>query len=316
MVFDQLGISKILPDSSTNPQNIFITKPVLNSRFSSGGLLKDIHDSDGAIAFTSGNNIGKLKFKTTSGYASGKVNKNHSECAANGFMQDAKDFRNVEFSCSLFLVNSNSAGFFRTHLRGGEHIGIRNCESSAIGIDLGFDGRIRAMKSRRYNDVSSYSNWKPGIGDLEGRWIGYKVVVYNVHDNKGVMYRLYLDTNNDSNWVKYFELVDDGTGILGGNGSVCDGVIGQPVTWGGPIVWFTWVGATDPDGVKIKNISIREIDATGVGGSPSIPAVTPATLQRTTALLPTVPSNKSGNSPANCDMWGVLAAYATGEIRY
>ena len=319
MVLDMIGVAKQLPDSSSNPQNIFISDPKLTSRFNLAGDLKGIHLTDtGSLAFTSGNNNAKLRFKTTSGYSVGKINRDHGENAANGFMQDPKDFRNIEFSTYIYLKTALSNGFFRLLARGGEHFGVLNTESSAVGLDVGFDGRIRALKIRRYPDVSSFTDWYSGVGDIEGRSVGVKLIFYNVNDNKAVKYLVYFDVDNTNKWVKYFEITDNGTGQLGGMGAVANGDIGQPITWGGPLVFFNWFGVSDPDGVELKNISLREIDATSAGGSPSIPT-TQQLMQQTPEgdLTPTQAiEGISGTSPATVNAWGVEHRYATGETWY
>lgn len=322
MVLDQLGIAKQLPDSNNNPQNIFIGNIThLTNRVSLAGSLQGIQQIDvetGTIGFLSGNANAKLKFRTTSGYSSGKINKDHGENHANGFMQDAKDFRNFEFTTYIYLDNALSNGYFRIKGRGGEHYGHLNLESTAVGIDLGFDGRIRAFKTRRYPDANNFTPWENGIGDLEGRWVGFKAIFYNIHDNQSVKYLLYLDTQLNNKWEKFFEIVDDGRGVLGGAGSVGNGSKGQPITFGGPLVFFEWFGCADPYGVLLQNISLREIDATGVGGSPSIP-VTQQNMQPTPEWNLADPpwlEKISGTSPATVNLYGVMGIYATGNIIY
>ena len=42
------------------------------------------------------------------------------------------------------------------------------------------------------------------------RWIGWKVVMYNINDNKAVKMESYLDDNDNNHWKKVSEIVDDG----------------------------------------------------------------------------------------------------------
>lgn len=233
-------------------------------------------------------------------------------------MQDAKDFRNFEFTTYIYLTNSIANGYFRIKGRGGEHYGLLNLEGSAVGIDIGFDGRIRAFKSRRYPDVNNFTPWQNGIGDLEGRWVGIKAIFYNINDNEAVKYLLYLDTGLNNKWEKFFEIVDDGKGSLGGAGRIGNGSIGQPITWGGPLVFFEWFASSDPDGVLLQKISLREIDPTVVGGSPSIPTSQQNMIKTPEGTLQDPPwlEKISGTSPATSDIYGVQAIYATGKIIY
>jgi hypothetical protein len=45
---------------------------------------------------------------------------------------------------------------------------------------------------------------------LVDRWIGWKVVMYNINNNSEVKLESYLDNTNSNYWVKVTDLVDDG----------------------------------------------------------------------------------------------------------
>ena len=64
----------------------------------------------------------------------------------------------------------------------------------------------------------------------------------------------YVDYNNDNNWKKVFETVDNCG--WGSEGDYCKGSSDQLITWGGPITTFRWDTANDVD---FKNLSVREI---------------------------------------------------------
>jgi hypothetical protein len=68
---------------------------------------------------------------------------------------------------------------------------------------------------------------------------------------------IWLDKNNDNNWVKVDGNVDSGG--WGDTDEECGGAPDQKITWGGPIATFRWDGATNVD---IKNFSVREIHLT------------------------------------------------------
>lgn len=269
MVKDLTGNEKIYGDNVANPQSFYNKdQAVVTKRFSMKNELAGIHFNltEGGISFDSGNRNGALHIKTTSGYVSGKINKNHTENATNGYMQDKNDWKNTEITYYFKLIGSQSNDVISTRVRGGnDEFDVNSCEACGVGIQLGYDGKIRGFKARR-NDMYSFTDWQDGIGDLEGRWIGYKAVFYNVgEDNKGVKYELYLDTDQSGVFRKYFEATDMGIGKLGGVGSVCGGIEGQPITFGGPIIVINWKNVTDPDGIVFKNFSVREIDHTITG---------------------------------------------------
>jgi hypothetical protein len=250
-------------DTKINPQSLFITSIEETTRFKYEGMLKGITSIEGidaGIAFESGNAFGSLAFFTTSGYSLGKNNKNHSENVANGYMQDKNDFKNVEITFYAKLVESLSNDFLQVKVRTGRQIGNQNCEGCGVGFEISYDGKCRAFKDRRTGDARSYSMMEDTIGDIEGKWIGFKFCFYNSQDDTKVKYELYLDTELSNSWKKYCQEVDDGTGSLGGDGALCNGIVGQPITFGGPIVFISYRNVVDPYGFIFKNLSIREID--------------------------------------------------------
>ena len=92
------------------------------------------------------------------------------------------------------------------------------------------------------------------VDDLEGRWIGIKMVVYDLDDDE-VKLELWVDDGNEDNdWEKVTEYVDDGDWET--NDSDCDrdsDDIIEEGTRGGFRV--------DDSEFEFKDLSIREIDA-------------------------------------------------------
>ena len=241
-----------------------------------GGSVGSVSISE--IGFTGGNQNGKIVIYNSSGYSSGKINRNHSQNATNGFMQDAKDWKNVEATGYIKVTRALSNDQFSIKIRGGA---LNGCEGCGIGVELGYDGNYRPFKVRRYADEYSYGGWNSGIGDIQNRWIGYKLIVYNVQG--GVKYEFYLDTNNSNSWRKVFETIDNGSSQLSGGQSACGGNAGQPITWGGPLIFVEWQNIGDPDGILLRQLSFREIDPTrlgssdvdsGIGGGSGVPSNT------------------------------------------
>ncbi|MDW0176100.1 MAG: hypothetical protein QOK58_07575, partial [Nitrososphaeraceae archaeon] len=91
---------------------------------------------------------------------------------------------------------------------------------------------------------------------ISGKWVGLKVIMYNAveKDKSVVKLELWVDKNNNNNWIKANEKTDKGG--WGNAGRECGGKADQIITWGGPIAAFRWDGATDVD---IKKFSVREI---------------------------------------------------------
>lgn len=320
MVDDVLGLAQQYSSSQVNPQNIFITSPDNSNYLKLSGELKDIHSMENGIAFTSGNDMGRLYIYSSSGYNYGLLNRNLLENTINLFMQDTKDWFNVEVTCYVKVVSSLSNDSFKVKVRGGEHDGNQDYAGCGLGIELGFDGRVRAVKEMRHEDILVFSDWANGIGDIENKWIGYKLVVYNVENNRSVRIEFYVDTNNSNTWERIFELTDDGTGQFAGQGVLVNGQVIKQILHGGPVVTFEWNNISDPDGIILKNISIREIDPLSSGGSDPSSSVASIVAEERAKFLNLGgtgdPSNISGTSPATVDQWGVEARYATGRILY
>lgn len=269
MVNDVIGNYLQYADTKINPQALFITSIEETTRFKYEGALSGITSIEGidaGIAFQSGNSLGSLAFFTTSGYSLGKNNPNHSENVANGYMQDKNDFRNVEITWYMKLVEALSNDFIQIKARTGRQLGSQNCEGCGVGFEFYYNGKCRPFKDRRTSDARSYGKTYDTIGDIEGKWIGIKMCFFNTASDSKVKYELYLDTELSNSWKRYIQEVDDGTGTLGGSGALCNGIVGQPITFGGPIIFMNYRNVVDPYGIIFKNISIREID-------PDIPVI-------------------------------------------
>jgi hypothetical protein len=205
-------------------------------------------------------------------------------------MQDKNDFKNVEVTFYMKLVEALSNDCIRLKCRTGKQIGTQNCEGCGIGFEIFYDGTCRPFKERRMGDSLTYGMMEDMVGDIEGKWIGVKMCFYNTFYDQQVKYELYLDTELSNSWKKYCQLVDDGTGMIAGSGSLCGGSTSQPITWGGPIIYLSWRNVADPNGIIFKNFSIREIDV----NIPTIEVVVPRLFDQIS--VPTAP-------PSTADMW-------------
>lgn len=53
-------------------------------------------------------------------------------------------------------------------------------------------------------------NQSPSIGNIEDRWIGMKLIVYNVDNDKNIKMGLWLDKENSNTFEKKLEYKDEG----------------------------------------------------------------------------------------------------------
>ncbi len=99
-----------------------------------------------------------------------------------------------------------------------------------------------------------------GTSSINDRWIGWKVVMYNINDNQAVKMESYLDDENNNKWRKVTEIIDDGQWYANASDEIfysagCDRPKNHIITNSGPIATFR----SDNVALNFKNLSIREI---------------------------------------------------------
>jgi hypothetical protein len=148
--------------------------------------------------------------------------------------------------------------------RGGRHNNEHPCDGTAYIGTIDINGYVRWKKeiwhTGGYTDARAVDK---AIDSIVGRWIGWKVVIYNINNNTAVKLESYLDDKNNNKWIKVTDLVDDGGWYANSSDKEFSSAgCGRPkdyiITNGGPIVTFrsdnmTW---------DFKNLSVREINPT------------------------------------------------------
>src|SRR5918992_460217 len=128
--------------------------------------------------------------------------------------------------------------------RGGRNNNERPCEGTAYTGTIDIEGNVRWKKeiwhTGGYTDVRGVEKVTDSI---VGRWIGWKVVMYNINYSAAVKLESYLDEKNDNEWTKVTELIDDGGWYADSSdeefeNADCDRPKDYIITDGGPIVTF------------------------------------------------------------------------------
>lgn len=149
--------------------------------------------------------------------------------------------------------------------RGGEHSSDKPCEGTALNSGIGVLSREALWKKEIWH-TGGYTDSKGSAiatqDPLLGRWIGWKVVMYNINNDTGVKMESYIDDNNTNQWRKVNEVVDTGGWFANGsdqafNSANCGKSKDYIITNGGPIATFR----TDNLAFDFKDLSIREIEA-------------------------------------------------------
>jgi hypothetical protein len=146
--------------------------------------------------------------------------------------------------------------------RGDIHNGHIRCSGTALNGGIHNDGTVGWKKELwfpgGYTDERSHEKV---TNSIVGRWIGWKVVMYNIANNTAVKMESYLDDNNNNHWTKVTDLVDDGGWYARGSdkkfySAGCGVPKNQVLTNAGPIAAFR----SDNMIIDFANLSIREIE--------------------------------------------------------
>ncbi|CAN5637774.1 hypothetical protein BH18THE1_BH18THE1_07300 [soil metagenome] len=253
--FDKFGVLKIFQTKKDGQQWYLKSNPNSDPQFSPQTTLTK--NSDGSFKIKS------MKVRmgvfTSSGFNPEKIDTlDHSKIAMAEYMQSPNDWRDVEITGYVKLNSGNNDNFV-WYARGARHTGFgapAGCEGTAYKGDLFYDGNTRWTKEQWHTGGYAFGEFGKNIGPISGKWVGLKVIMYNAveKDKSVVKLELWVDKNNNNNWIKANEKTDKGG--WGNAGRECGGNADQIITWGGPIAAFRWDGATDVD---IKKFSIREI---------------------------------------------------------
>jgi hypothetical protein len=147
--------------------------------------------------------------------------------------------------------------------RGGRHTPSAPCDGLALVGGIHGDGTVGWKKEIWFTGgyTDELAKAKP-TDSIVGRWIGWKVVMYNIINNTAVKMESYLDDKNDNHWVKVTDIIDDGGWYANTPDNVfysanCGRAKDYIITNAGTDVTFR----SDNLIWDFKNLSVREIQA-------------------------------------------------------
>lgn len=149
------------------------------------------------------------------------------------------------------------------YARGGRHNPSTPCEASAYIGGIYDDGKVGWKKEIWF--IGGYTDEKgpfPVTDPLVGRWVGWKIVIFNINNDSAVRLQSFLDNTNTNYWVKVTDVTDDGgwyakTSDTEFFSADCNRDKDYIITKSGPIVTFR----SDNLIWDFKKLSIREIQA-------------------------------------------------------
>jgi len=259
---DRFGVQKIYPTKEGGEEWYMDTiNPFSDPRFTSYATITQNED-DGSWKVT--NDQVRLDVATSSGYHPERIaSYSQPQLEAKGYMQDARDWRNVEITGFVRVNSATVDDGFSWYARGGKHTDNAPCEGTSYKGGLYYSGRARVAKEQWHAGGYSFTEFSRATASLHDRWIGFKTVIHNSNEDGSsstvVVIETWLNNNADKvTWEKVLETVDSGN--WGSEGDYCNGSPDQVMTWGGPIAAFRWDNADDVD---VKWLSVREIEVDG-----------------------------------------------------
>ena len=174
-------------------------------------------------------------------------------------------WKNIEITGYAKVVSKSSSSN-NTDLdwsaRGGRQNSSIPCEGTALHGGLHIDGSVGWKKEIWQVGGYTAERAKAKIltDSILGRWIGWKVVMYNINNDTAVKMESYIDNKNSNYWVKVADLVDNGGWFANSPDNIfysanCGKAKDYIITNGGSIVTFR----SDNLVWDFKNLSVREI---------------------------------------------------------
>jgi hypothetical protein len=129
--------------------------------------------------------------------------------------QGQEPWKNVEMTGYAKVISANSlSDHLDWYARGDIHIPDAPCAGTALKGWFSVSGVASWVKEiwfpGGYTDQRDIVHATSDDNSILGRWIGWKVVMYNINNNdKAVKMESYLDDQDNNHWKKITSLVDD-----------------------------------------------------------------------------------------------------------
>lgn len=201
-----------------------------------------------------------------------------------GTPEGEEEWKNVEITAYAKVIrttghddyrSSDKENIFQWYARGGYHNDDYPCSGTSIKGRIHLNGEIGWVKEIWHN--GGYTTEEgikkvtpPLVGKVDdrgryydGRWFGFKVIIFNVNENMEVKMEMYLDENADNQWKKVSSLIDRGNWTAHSerfHDVDCGRERNHIINNSGPVVAFR----SDYIVWNFKNLSVREIDVTGL----------------------------------------------------
>jgi hypothetical protein len=183
-----------------------------------------------------------------------------------GTPSGSAEWKNVEITgYAKVLLATDDDDSLVWYARGNRHNDRVPCEGTSLKGGISADGTVSWVKEIWHTGgYTDEREKKKATDSILGRWIGWKVAIYNIGkvEGKAVKMESYLDDNAENKWVKVADLVDAGGWNANSRdstfyGAVCGRARDYVITNSGKVVTFR----SDNMVWDFQNMSVREIQA-------------------------------------------------------
>jgi hypothetical protein len=252
--------SAALSNYISKEEDIFGTKEIYPTK--PGGrewfLNSDDPRSDGIFFITSDKNITRQ--------SDGSWLINSSEVRMNvDTPPGTPEWKNVEitgYAKILSVIDSNKETDLAWFARSGRHSNESTCQGTGLIGGIHTDGTAEWKKEILFREgyTDGRARAKVVVDPIIGRWIGWKVVMYNINNNSAVKMESYIDNKNTNYWVQATNLTDNGGWSAKGSdekfySANCDRPKDYIITNGGPLITFR----SDNMVWDFRGLSVKEI---------------------------------------------------------
>jgi len=214
---DKFGITEIYPTAIGGREwFINMSSPLSDKNFSlSGGGEKSsnatlanatsssgqiIRQPDGSYQLHGVRKIGKYDFSV-------RLNVNASDSS------QSRWWKNVEMTGYVKVINATSDNAaIDWYARGGLHTSSSPCQGVAYHGGLRTEGSVFWQKEIWH--PGGYTDYRGDINvtnSILGRWVGFKVIMFNINNDSAVRLQTYLDDSASNHWKKVVDVVDNGS---------------------------------------------------------------------------------------------------------
>jgi hypothetical protein len=247
-------------NNSSKGEDIFGIKEIYPTRPDGREWFLNSEDprSDGIFYITSDKNITKQN--------DGSWLINSSEVRMNvDTPPGLSEWKNVEitgYARILSVIDPSKENDLAWFARSGIHSNKSPCEGTGLIGGIHTDGTVEWKKEILFREgyTDGRDKAKVVVDPIIGRWIGWKVVMYNTNNNSAVKMESYIDNKDTNYWVQVTNLTDNGGWSAKSSdekfySTNCNKPKDYILTNGGPIVTFR----SDNLVWEFKDLSVREI---------------------------------------------------------